>query len=59
MRTFCPGAVLGAHVADPGGIGAYVAAGARAVFTSRVAADELADRLLECLAHPEERVAVA
>lgn len=59
VRTFCPDAVLGAQVADHGGIGAYVDAGARAVFTQRVPADEVAERLLECLSHPEERVAVA
>ncbi len=59
VRTFCPDAVFGAQVADHGGIGAYVDAGACAVFTRRVPTEEVAERLLECLAHPEERVAVA
>ena len=59
VRTFCPDAVLGAQVSDHGGIGAYVDAGARAVFTRRIMADEVAERLLACLSHPEERVAVA
>lgn len=59
VRTFCPDAVIGVQVADSGGIGTYVDAGACAVFTRRVPVDEVAERLLECLAHPSERVAVA